>query len=99
MPEGREPGGSRSDEPPVLAVEVRSGNWHVDVGRKRRIYEDVGVAELWPVDTAARTVIVLGRSRPGEPTFDTRADVIAGENLTTPLLDGFALAVEGLFAD
>lgn len=97
VPEGSEPDGPRSDEPPALAVEVRSSNWHVDIGRKRRIYEDVGVAELWLVDTEAR-VIVLRRSQPGGPTFDTGADVGEHDTLTTPLLDGFELAVADLFA-
>lgn len=42
----------RSDTPPTLAIEVRSpGTWHLDIGRKRTVYEEVGVAELWLVDT------------------------------------------------
>ncbi|MGH9189898.1 MAG: Uma2 family endonuclease [Acidimicrobiales bacterium] len=88
----------RCDTPPGLVAEVRSpGTWHVDVGRKRQVYEERGVAELWLVDTPPARVAILRRSRPGSPTFDLSAEMVSGDTLTTPLLDGFLLAVDDLF--
>ncbi|MGH9155734.1 MAG: Uma2 family endonuclease [Acidimicrobiales bacterium] len=97
--EGHTPTGSRSDRAPDLAVEIRSpGTWTLDVGIKRRRYEEAGVAELWLVDSPARSVLVLRRTRPGAANFDVALEVAAGETLTTPLLDGFEMAVGELFA-
>ena len=48
------PTGNRRDTPPDLAVEVRSpSTWRYDLGKKREIYRDAGVAELWLVDPPA----------------------------------------------
>ena len=56
---------ARDDVPPALVVEVRSpGTWRFDLGRKRQVYEEVGVQELWLVDTPASTVLVFRRSTP-----------------------------------
>lgn len=96
--EGRMPQGVRSDMAPDLAVEVRSpGTWMFDVGIKRRRYEEAGVAELWLVDTPAETVLVLRRSSAEMVEFDVALEVASGKALTTPLLDGFELAVGDLF--
>ena len=91
--------GARSDVPPVLAVEVRSpGTWHVDIGRKLTTYEHGGVAELWLVDTPARSVIVLRRSGPAAPGFDVTEELDETTQLRTPLLEGFVLDIAALFA-
>lgn len=83
---------------PDLAVEVRSpSTWHLDIGRKRSVYEAAGVAELWLVDTPASAVIVARRSGPRAATFDASAEYGPGTTLVTPLLEGFDLAVDGLF--
>lgn len=96
--EERTPTGARSDRAPDLAVEVRSpGTWTLDIGVKRRRYEEAGVAELWLVDIPATTVLVLRRSNPQTAEFDIPLDVAAGETLTTPLLPGFKLEVATLF--
>lgn len=88
----------RSDTPPGLVAEVRSpGTWHVDVGRKRQVYEECGVAELWLVDPHTTRVTVLRRSQPDSSVFDVSAEMVSGNTLTTPLLEGFALAVDDLF--
>jgi len=98
--EGRVPG---RDEPrpyrvPDLVVEVRSpSTWRFDIGRKKDDYERHGVSELWLVDTAADVVIVFRRSRPDGPAFDISLDFSSGETLTSPLLPGFALAVDEIF--
>ncbi|MDN5861286.1 MAG: Uma2 family endonuclease, partial [Pseudonocardia sp.] len=91
----RPPEGSRHDGPPDLAVEVRSpGTWRLDIGPKRDTYLAAGVRELWLVDTPAATVLVY---RAGE-SLDDATEVGPGETLTSPLLPGFALAIDELFA-
>lgn len=88
------PEGVRHDGPPDLAVEVRSpGTWHLDVGAKLARYRESGTKELWLVDTPARTVLVY-RTGAGEDV-----EFGPGEQLTSPLLPGFALEVDELFAD
>lgn len=93
------PRGVRNDGPPELAVEVRSpGTWALDVGPKLRRYESSGTAELWLVDTPSSTVLVFRRDDSG-PGFADAVEFGAGETLTSPLLPGFTLDVDGLFAD
>jgi len=90
----------RHDDPPALVVEVRSpGTWSFDVGRKRSVYEEVGVQELWLVDTPASTVLVYRRSSPDSPVFDQDAELGPGASLASPLLEGFELAAGHLFGD
>ena len=87
------------DGPPDLAVEVRSpSTWRYDIGAKKASYEHYGLAELWLVDTESETVLVYRRSSPSAPEFDVALELGAGEALTSPLLPGFTLAVEDLFA-
>jgi len=89
------PDGTRHDGPPDLAVEVRSPKtWLLDIGRKRDEYRRSGVGELWLVDTPASTVLVY---RAGED-LDDATEVGPGETLTSPLLPGFALPIDELFA-
>jgi Uma2 family endonuclease len=84
--------------PPALAVEVRSpSTWRYDIGRKKRTYEQLGLAELWLVDTAADEVLVYRRSSPGSAEFDVAVEVTAAETLTTPLIPGFSIDLAGLF--
>lgn len=87
-----------NDGGPDLAVEVRSpSTWHLDIGRKRSLYEGAGVAELWLVDTPAAAVIVARRSERRAATFDESAEHGPGTTLASPLLEGFELAVDALF--
>ena len=84
---------------PDLVVEVRSpSTWRFDVGRKKRLYEQSGVRELWLVDLDARSVLVFRRSRSGVPTFDAGAELFADDTIASPLLPGFTLPVSALFA-
>lgn len=92
------PAAASSEVPPDLVVEVRSaGSWRFDIGAKRNVYERAGVAELWLVDTPARSVLVYRRALPESPEFDVALEVGAGEVLATPLLDGFELAIDSVF--
>jgi Uma2 family endonuclease len=84
--------------PPALAVEVRSpSTWRYDLGTKKRVYGELGLAELWLVDTAADEVLVYRRSGPKANDFDVEMEFGAGESLTTPLIPGFSLDVAALF--
>jgi Uma2 family endonuclease len=77
--------------------EVRSpSTWRDDIGAKKARYEQYGLPELWLVDTAADIVLVFRRSSPKAPSFDVSL-VARGDVLTSPLLPGFALALDELF--
>jgi Uma2 family endonuclease len=84
---------------PDLCVEIRSpGTWRYDVGAKKRVYEAGGLPELWLVDDVAETVLVYRRSRPGAPTYDVSLELARGDTLESPMLPGFGLSLEKLFA-
>jgi Uma2 family endonuclease len=84
--------------PPALTVEVRSpSTWRYDLGTKKRIYESLGLAELWLVDTAADGVLVFRRSTPRASHFDVAIEITSAQQLTTPLIPGFILDLAGLF--
>jgi Uma2 family endonuclease len=98
--EGRGPGRSEVAPQPMpdIGVEIRSpSTWRYDIGPKKARYEQYGLPELWLVDTAADEVIVYRRSTPGAPTFDVSLEFARGDALTSPLLPGFALALDELF--
>jgi Uma2 family endonuclease len=83
---------------PDLAVEVRSpSTWRYDIGEKKAGYERHSLRELWLVDTAADEVLAFRRSEAGAPAFDIAVELDRGQQLTSPLLPGFALALAGLF--
>lgn len=96
----RPPRGSLAPYPmPDLAVEVRSpSTWRHDIGAKKAGYEREGLPELWLVDTAAGGVLVFRRSTPKAPTFDVSLELSGGDMLESPLLEGFALPIDQLFA-
>lgn len=85
---------------PDLAVEVRSpSTWRYDVGAKMLAYERAGLRELWLVDTVAQAILVYRRSGPTAGTFDVTLEFGIDDEITSPQLPGFALAVASLFAD
>ncbi len=84
---------------PDLAAEIRSpSTWRYDVGRKRSVYEEKGLGELWLVDGTSRTVLVFRRGTPTSPGFDVALELSQGETIASPALPGFALSVAELFA-
>lgn len=86
------------DGAPDVAVEVRSpSTWRFDIGVKKATYERAGLPELWLVDTHADTVLVFRRSSPSSPTFDIALELVAGDQLSSPLLPGFSLDIAELF--
>jgi Uma2 family endonuclease len=92
-----------ADQPPPyvmpdLAVEVRSpSTWRYVVGAKKARYESRGLPELWLADTLSRTVLVYRRSRPSAPAYDVALELTVDEELSSPLLPGFSLAVAEVF--
>ncbi len=98
--EGRAPARD-SDSPsrmPDLAVEVRSpSTWRYDIGAKKAAYERHGLPELWLVDTAAEVVLAFRRSAAKAASFDVALELERDARLESPLLPGFALALEELF--
>lgn len=83
---------------PDLAIEIRSpSTWVYDVGAKRVGYERHGLPELWLIDTAADQVLVFRRSKAEEQTFDVAVELDTNKTLRTPLLPGFALALDEQF--
>ncbi|MGH8898762.1 MAG: Uma2 family endonuclease [Egibacteraceae bacterium] len=77
---------------PDVVVEVSSPSTpRLELVRKRDLYERHGVPEYWYVDleTDAVQVYRLDRGRYSHPETLTR-----GDKLTSPLLPGFAVAVE-----
>jgi len=87
------------DDLPDLCVEIRSqSTWRFDIGAKKRVYEAAGLPELWLIDDAAETVLAYRRSAPAATTFDIATEFGRDEVLRSPMLDGFSLGVEELFA-
>ena len=85
--------------PPALVVEVLSpGTRKRDEGIKRRLFDQRGVREYWMIDPKGRRVVVHRRERDG--SFPLAAELEHGreDNLTSPLLPGFSLSLDELFA-
>jgi Uma2 family endonuclease len=82
---------------PELVVEVRSrSTWKHDTTEKFAIYQDVGVGELWLVDTLANQIAVHSRSEPSATIFDRTVTLHDGL-LRSPFLEGYALNVLKVF--
>ena len=83
---------------PDIAVEVRSpSTWRYDIGAKKAGYERHALPELWLADTEAASMLVFRRSQPGGPRFDVALELQGGDELTSPLLAGFALDLDEAF--
>jgi Uma2 family endonuclease len=84
---------------PDLVVEILSpGTRKTDETVKKRLYDRVGVSEYWLVDPEHELVKVHRRA--DDRTFPPVAELTreARDTLTTPLLPGFSLSLEELFA-
>lgn len=82
--------------PPALVVEVLSPSTRrLDEQRKSRDFARLGVDEMWLVDPAEPAVLVLRRA-PEASSFEVAADLGVDDELTSPLLPGFALRVGDL---
>jgi Uma2 family endonuclease len=85
--------------PPNIAVEVLSdGSRRKDEVTKKRLYEQFGVDEYWIVDPEIERVKIYRRT--GE-VFERAIEINTdgGGAITSPLLSGFALDVNLVFAE
>ena len=85
--------------PPALVVEILSPSTRRrDEGIKRELFEAKGIREYWIVDPKGLRVTVYRRGDEGQ--FPRLMELVAGQalNLETPLLPGFALSLDDLFA-
>lgn len=85
--------------PPALVVEILSPSTRRrDEGIKRELFEAKGIREYWIVDPRGLRVTVYRRGDEGQ--FSRLMELVAGQalNLETPLLPGFALSLDDLFA-
>ncbi len=80
---------------PDLVVEILSpGTARYDRGYKLTLYGRHGVREYWLVDPEAETVEVLTE---GDAGLTLVATYRRGQELSSPLLEGLAVQLEGIF--
>lgn len=85
--------------PPALVVEILSPSTRRrDEGIKRKLFEEKGIREYWIVDPKGLRVTVFRRNDAGQ--FPRLLELGNGQALLleTPLLPGFALSIDDLFA-
>ena len=85
--------------PPALVVEILSPSTRRrDEGIKRKLFEEKGIREYWIVDPKGLRLTVFRRNDDGQ--CPRLMDLAAGQalQLETPLLPGFALSIDDLFA-
>lgn len=86
---------------PALVIEILSpGTRQRDQGLKRDLYDRQGVREYWMVDPDRNCVTICRRSLDGSFPVAVALGQSAGaqpQTLTTPLLPGWALALDQLF--
>ena len=85
--------------PPALVIEVMSPSTRSrDERLKRDLFNRVGVREYWLVNPDTNVITVYRRDDGGQ--FGEARSLTAAEHevLTTPLLPGLAVALDGLFA-
>ena len=84
------------DGVPDLVVEALSTNRLHDLTLKRGWYAAAGIPEYWILDPVSDTLTVLELSG---NEYSERAVLGHNDTLTTPMLPGFKLALERLFAN
>jgi Uma2 family endonuclease len=83
---------------PELVVEIGSPSTRRrDETTKRALYERVGVSEYWFVDAEADMVRVYRRLNGGRFARPEQLSLRAGDELTTPLLEGLVLPLAEIF--
>ena len=80
---------------PDLVVEILSpSTGERDKSYKMSTYARFGVREYWIVDTAAKSIEVMGTGRAG---FETVRVYPGGTTLRSPVLEGLELDIAGIF--
>ncbi len=86
--------------PPALVVEILSpGTRRRDEGIKRRLFDQKGVRECWLVDPKGLRISIYRRADDGSFPIVAMMTALGQDQLTTPLLPGFTLALHELFAE
>lgn len=84
---------------PALVVEILSRSTRKrDLGIKQQLFDRGGVREYWVVDPIAKDVAVYRRAPDGSLPKASQLGADDKATLSTPLLPGFELSVEQLFA-
>jgi len=84
---------------PALVVEILSPSTRKrDLGIKQQLFDRGGVREYWVVDPIAKDVAVYRRGPDGGLPKVSQLSADDTATLSTPLLPGFELSVEQLFA-
>ncbi|MDP2318803.1 MAG: Uma2 family endonuclease [Acidobacteriota bacterium] len=84
---------------PGIVVEILSkGTRKRDLTIKRQLFDREGVREYWVVDPEGNNVAVYRRADDGSFPLATTLEARNDETLTTPLLPGWQLSLERLFA-
>ena len=81
---------------PDLVVEVMSQDHRRDLVMKRGWYAEAGIPEYWIIDPVNDTITILELS---DGEYVERAVLGRDDTLTTPMISGFALALERLFSN
>ena len=85
--------------PPALVIEVMSpSTCSRDERLKRDLFDRVGVREYWLVNPDTNVVTVHRRADGGQFGAARPLAAAQGEVLTTPLLPGFSISLDALFA-
>ena len=85
--------------PPALVVEILSPSTRRrDEGIKRKLFEEKGIREYWIVDPKGLAVSVFRRDDDGKFQRVMHLGVGQASVIATPLLPGFALSIDDLFA-
>ena len=79
---------------PDIVVEILSTDRNRDLVRKRQIYAESGVLEYWSIDPQNDTV---GQLELHDGEYVDRAVLGVGDVLTTPLLPGLEIPLDGVF--
>lgn len=83
---------------PELAVEILSAgeqNEQRDKGVKLKLYSRYGVQEYWIVNWQLQTIEIYRRT---DARLQLVATLLAGDNLTSPLLPGFKVEIDRIFS-
>lgn len=82
---------------PDLVIEILSPSTaKLDVGRKREIYAESGVREMWVIVPETRTLEIY---RFAEDREQPASVLSVGETLTSHVLPGLSLAIASVFKD
>jgi Uma2 family endonuclease len=82
---------------PDLIIEVLSPGWENETRDKRlklQLYSQRGVKEYWIADWRAQTIEVYQRA---DAALQLHSTLGSDDEITSPLLPGFSVAVESFF--